>query len=252
MKQIERQVIRKRAALIRKGRYVFASAIRDQYQAVIKALSMYTPGQVKEHLPFLVKEEPIQQAFEKMYVQAADIAMMWRKNLIPPKKDGVEDVYKMHFVANLKTFARHKTASRVTGITETTRERIAQAIDYAMEEGIGVPSMTDLIIENVARDYKEITVARSQMIAQTEMITASNEASMEAGRSTGLETHKFWSTSGLGNVRDSHMEAEQDSNDVGGYADGELFSNGLLYPGDPNGPPEEVINCHCCLLLEIV
>lgn len=252
MKQIERLIIRKRATLIRKGRAVFASAIRDQYQSVINALSMYPVEQVKEHLPNIIKEEPIQRAFEKMYVQAAGIADIWRKHLLPPRKDGVDDLYKAHFEANLKTFARHKTAARVTGITETTRERIAQAIDASMAEGLGVPSMVDLVIENVARDYKEMTVARSKLIAQTEMITASNEATVEAGKSTGLETRGFWSTSGLPNVRDSHLQAEADSNDSGGVTEGETFSNGLLYPGDPNGGPEEVINCHCSLMIEIV
>ena len=28
----------------------------------------------------------------------------------------------------------------------------------------------------------------------------------------------------------------------------ELFSNGLLYPGDPNGDPGEVWNCRCTLI----
>ena len=248
MKQIERQVIRKRAALIRKSRAVFASAIRDQYQAVINALAMYPLDQVREHLSGIVKETPIQLAFERTYMQAADIGMMWRKYLLPPKKDGIEDMYRTHLVANLKTFTKHKTASRVVGITETTREYIAEVIDSGMVSGMSVADMTSLIRDN----YKELTVARSKLIAQTEMITAANEATFEAGRSTGLETRKFWSTSGLPNVRDSHLQAEADSNDSDGLMDDEVFSNGLLYPGDPAGDASEVCNCHCCLLIEIV
>lgn len=253
MKQIEKAIIRKRAALIRKSRAVFASAIRDQYQAVINALAMYPLDQVREHLSGIVKEDPIQLAFERTYTQAADIGMMWRKYLLPPKKDGIEDMYRTHLVANLKTFTRHKTASRVVGITETTRERIADVIDMGMgTEGLSVADMTVLIRGDIMADYKEFTVARSKLIAQTEMITAANEATFEAGRSTGLETRKFWSTSGLPNVRDSHLQAEADSNDSGGLTEYEAFSNNLQYPGDPNGDASEVCNCHCCLLIEIV
>lgn len=252
MKAIERQIIRKRLTLIRKGRGVFASAIRSQYQSVINALSTYPVHQIKEHLSGIIKEEPIQQAFEKMYVQAADIADIWRKHLNPPKKDGIEDLYKQHFQNKLKTFARSKTAARVTGITETTRERIAQAIDASMAEGLSVSSMVDLVIENVQLDYREFTEARARLISQTEMVTASNEATQEAARSTGLETRKFWSTSGLPNVRDSHLQAEADSNDQGGLTEDEVFSNGLIYPGDPSGDASEVCNCHCTLLIEIV
>lgn len=252
MKTIERQVIRKRLTLIKKGRAVFASAIRDQYQQAIRAVGIYPLEQLKEGIRAEITEEPIQKAFESMYVQAVDIADIWRKHLLPPTKDGLDDMYRAHIQANLKVFSRHKTASRVTGITETTRERIAQAIDYAMEEGAGVATMSDYIIENIKLDYKEFTQSRANLISQTEMITSSNEATIEAGRSTGLEMRKFWSTSGLPNVRDSHMAAEIDSNDVGGYPDGEAFSNGLLYPGDPSGDASEVCNCHCCLLLEVV
>lgn len=252
MKQIERQIIRKRLTLIKKGRTVFASAIREQYQQAINAVGIYPLEQLKDGIKEEITESPIRNAFEKMYVQADSIADIWRKHLIPPKKDGIDDMYRAHIAANLKTFARHKTASRVTGITETTRDRIAQAIDNAMEEGAGVVTITDRIIDNIKKDYKEFTQARANLIAQTEMVTASNEASLEAGKSTGLEIRKFWSTSGLPNVRESHMSAEIDSNDVGGYADGETFNNGLMYPGDPSGSPEEVCNCHCCLLLEVV
>jgi hypothetical protein len=252
MKQIERQVIRKRLTLIRKGRAVFASAIRDQYQAVVNAVSIYSPNQLKEMLPQLVSEKPIQQAFEKMYVQAMPIAEMWRKYLLPPKKDGVDDMYLKGIELKMREFARSRTGTRIKGITETTRERVSNAINYAMETGGSVDSMTNIITSTLMNDYKEFTQARARMISQTEMITASNEASIQAGFSTGLETRKFWSTSGLGNVRDSHLQAEADSNDAGGYADDEPFSNGLMYPGDPTGPPEEVINCHCCVLLEIV
>jgi hypothetical protein len=252
MKQIERQILRKRAALIRKGRPVFASAIRDQYQAVIRAASMYSPNQLKEMLPQLVSEKPIQQAFEKMYVQAVPIAEMWRKYLLPPKKDGLDEMHLKGIELKMREFARSRTGRRIKGITETTRERIANAINYAMETGGSVDTMTNIITSTLMNDYREFTQARARMISQTEMITASNEASVQAGFSTGLETRKFWSTSGLGNVRDSHLQAEADSNDVGGYADNEAFSNGLMYPGDPTGEPEQICNCHCTVLIEIV
>lgn len=252
MKQIEKMTIRKRAALIRKGRAVFASAIRDQYQSVMNHVGVYSPNQLLEHLPQLVKEDPIQQAFEKMYVQATPIGMMWRKYLLPPKKDGIDDMYAQHFTNKLREVGRSRTALRVKGITETTRERIANVIQYNMETGGSVDDIRTGITSMLMNSYKEFTPERAKLISQTEMVTSSNEAIVQAGFSTGLETRKFWSTSGLGNVRDSHLQAEQDSNDVGGYADDEAFSNGLMYPGDPTGGPEEVCNCHCCLLLEIV
>jgi hypothetical protein len=47
-------------------------------------------------------------------------------------------------------------------------------------------------------------------------------------------------------TRHSHLEAAQRS--AQGIPLDEAFSNGLMYPGDENGPPEEVINCRCTLV----
>lgn len=251
MKAIERQVIRKRLTLIKKGRAVFASAIRDQYQQAIRAVGIYPLEQLKECIRAEITEEPIQKAFERMYVQAVDIADIWRKHLLPPTKQDTETMWGNYTAAQLREYARSRTGRRIKGITETTRERVSNAINYAMESGGSVEDMTKTITYFLRNDYKEFTTVRARMIAQTEMVTASNEASILAGQSTGLEMRKFWSTSGLPNVRESHMAAEIDSNDVGGYSDGEAFSNGLQYPGDPSGDASEVCNCHCCLLLEV-
>ena len=84
------------------------------------------------------------------------------------------------------------------------------------------------------------------------MISASNQASEFAADSTGYDYLKFWSTSGLPNIRETHLEAEKYSDDKGGLKPDETFPNGLLYPGDPNGAAEEVINCRCTLMHEIV
>jgi len=44
-------------------------------------------------------------------------------------------------------------------------------------------------------------------------------------------------------VRPTHAECgEQGPVEMGG-----VFANGLRFPGDPNGGPEEVCNCRCWL-----
>jgi uncharacterized protein with gpF-like domain len=52
-----------------------------------------------------------------------------------------------------------------------------------------------------------------------------------------------WLTARDDRVRDSHQELDGEVAAVG-----DRFSNGLLYPLDPAGPPEEIVNCRCVAL----
>jgi len=176
---------------------------------------------------------------------------------LPPAKDGVDDIYRTVFERNLAEYGRTKAGKRITNITGTTQERIEevvqQATTQAISEGLGIAETRNLILDTILQDYKEFTPQRARLIAQTEMITASNQAAMEGARSTGMEFRKFWSTSGKGNSRQSHVNAEQESIDKNGLREDEKFeSTDMLYPGDPEGTADEVCNCHCQLLTEIV
>ena len=254
MTPFERNIVQKRAAIIKRSKPIFAIAIKKQYQQAIKCIRSHSPETIHEHLRESIKKDPVQLAFKMTYPLAADVAMMWRRRLLN-QKDGVEDLHKRVIQTNLSHFAQIKGKERISSITHTTFEQIKGVVNYvidkAREEGLGITSTREMIIEYVGQNYDDISDQRAQLISQTEMITASNQATMEGARSTGYGFKKYWSTSGLDNVRDSHLECEQFSIDNGGLAEDEIFPNGLLYPGDPAGEADEVCNCHCTLLTEI-
>ena len=257
MKAIERLIIQKRKTLIKRSKKIFERAIREQYLQALHTVELYSFDQLKEHIRDTIKPEPIENAFNYAYASTAEIALIWRNKLLPPKKDGVDDIYRTVFERNLREYGRVKAGKRITNITGTTRDRIESVVQdatsQAIEDGLGITDTKTLILESIRSDYMEFTEARAQLIAQTEIITASNQAAMEGARSTGMEFRKFWSTSGIGNSRQSHVDAEQESIDKNGLREDESFdANGLMFPGDPMGPPEEVCNCHCTLLIELV
>jgi hypothetical protein len=120
-------------------------------------------------------------------------------------------------------------------------------------EGLGIEQIQKNIIKELGASISGNVKARARAIAQTEMISASNQASVYAAKSTGYETRKFWMTSGQESTRESHLEAEIYSDNAGGLKDNETFPNGLLYPGDPStDDASEVINCRCTIIHEIV
>ena len=80
---------------------------------------------------------------------------------------------------------------------------------------------------------------RALMIARTEIGSAMNAAA-QAGYVAGGATHKGWLSARDDRVRDSHQDVDGEIVPIE-----QAFSNGLMHPSDPNGPPEEVINCRC-------
>lgn len=92
---------------------------------------------------------------------------------------------------------------------------------------------------------------RADTIARTESLTALNTGShdamrqgIEAGHMAAGEVVKVWRTALDSRVRESHQAMEKQT--VPWNADFVTPSGvHLKHPGDPNGPPEEVINCRC-------
>jgi HK97 family phage portal protein len=80
--------------------------------------------------------------------------------------------------------------------------------------------------------------SRAAEIAAAKTTTASVYGSTQAARQGGLRS-KTWQVNSQ-NPRDEH--AAMDGETVG---IGELFSNGMAWPGDPAGGPENNSNCRC-------
>lgn len=126
-----------------------------------------------------------------------------------------------------KTVAKEVTRGFAKGAGYDT---IARAIEKAMVGGQ----------QNGGNLY------RAQRIARTEAHRIYNTAAHDAQKvahSKGADVVKQWIAVIDSRTRDSHKELD------GELVEGEddTFSNGLLYPGDPDGPAEEVINCRCFL-----
>jgi HK97 family phage portal protein len=125
-------------------------------------------------------------------------------------------------------------------IPKTVQDRLRSVIGDALEGGWTEQELTD-VIESGFRKQFNITQARCQYIARTELGGAINDSRIEGFKDVGLQRHE-WLSAQDERVRDSH----QIDGEV--VTIGERFSNGLLYPNDPGGPAEEVINCRCLTL----
>lgn len=133
-------------------------------------------------------------------------------------------------------------ASRADVLLDTPQsihDQIGEAITKAVADQ---PSLNELI-GRIKKEFHDIESSRALLIAKTEAQALYGAVQMFLMRSS-KRTMKRWQSMDDEKVRDSHNEAE----DEGPIPLEQKFSNGLMFPGDPTGGPEEVCNCRCVLL----
>jgi hypothetical protein len=149
---------------------------------------------------------------------------------------GVDDPFTMP-PARIESFLKDRD-QKLAGIPDDITARIREALN----EGIEAGDSTAKLAARIKAEFNDIDDGRAETIAQTETGVAYGVARQEAMEQAGIEWRE-WLTSGLDNVRATHLEAEGQRRKLD-----EPFKVGaaeLNFPGDPDGPPEEVINCHC-------
>lgn len=252
-RKFEKQYLRTRNNIEKKGVRMAQAAIVAQYRQFLERAKELPPAMWDK---IVIKEDPVKRFFEEFYPMSAPLGLMTRKYMTA-KKAAEDQITLSIFQRYMRQLVGTSVYSdRIKSITNTTSDRINTILRNlfleAEREGWGIDKIKRGLIDQIGESIRGNVPARAKGIAQTEMISASNQASTYAADSTGLEYRKFWSTSRLEGVRDPHIAAEQESINRNGLKPDELFSNGLLYPGDPSGDASEVINCRCTILHEIV
>lgn len=101
-------------------------------------------------------------------------------------------------------------------------------------------------VKELAKGIKKITgkttrdslrIARTQ---STRVYNSGRNIGYEQAKKLGIEMQKKWVSTYDGRTRNTHRHMQ---GEIVGIDD--VFSNGLKFPGDPDGPAEEVINCRC-------
>ena len=122
---------------------------------------------------------------------------------------------------------------------------LKKKITGEISRGLSSGQMYSEITRNIA-SWARIPKNNAMRIARTEAHRIQTKASFDAqhkAKSKGADVVKQWDASLDGKTRDSHRKLDGEVRELD-----EPFSNGLMYPGDPSGSAEEVINCRCALL----
>ena len=111
------------------------------------------------------------------------------------------------------------------GVNDTTRDKVTRAIADGIEAG----ESRNQISDRISGVYEEFGTYRSDLIARTESTAANNEGFIEAYKQSDVATHKEWIATMDDRTRPEHMALDGEIVKVS-----ENFSNGLMYPQEPN------------------
>lgn len=207
----------------------------------IYSVTEIDPYTAEKLIDSVVTKQYIEEALKWAYVDFGYQYVQWflGANAIQQKKSD-------DWLRALENLFIKKGAENVTAIFNTTKLLAKKAIQDAIAaagQGASIQSINKAIRDNIKGKGGAISTARAQMIARTEVISASNIATHEATVNMGLDLEHKWLTGGL-NVRDTHKQAEGQ----GWIPLDQKFRVGdamMAHPGDPDGGANEVINCKC-------
>ena len=121
------------------------------------------------------------------------------------------------------------------------KQKITAEVSRGIASGMSFKQVAKQL-ENQSR----IGYNRAIRIARTEghriQCTSAMDA-MHTAKQRGCNVVKQWDSTLDARTRDSHAKVDGEIREVD-----KPFSNGLMFPGDPNGSAAEVVNCRCALL----
>jgi hypothetical protein len=189
------------------------------------------------------------QTIQNLYVETGAYFARWQTRELGAglKRFNVSDKWVNEII---EYFRMHLLEQAVLPITETTKAIVLEIMEEATREGWGV----DKTVARIKQAGSDISRIRTKLIVRTETGKAANLGKWLAAQDFNYETSKKWITAGDHRVRPqtrgggisrtaaNHMIL---NGEVQGLNEG--FSNGLQFPGDPNGGADEVCNCRCTL-----
>ena len=118
------------------------------------------------------------------------------------------------------------------------KEKLTSAITQGIMQGETVDEIAERLAE--VTDMDKNAAVRNAATMTTSAQNAGRVDAAKRAQEEGVELVGMWLSTLDGLTRASHRHVDGEQREVG-----KKFSNGLLYPGDPNGAPAEVYNCRC-------
>lgn len=238
-----------RSTFERKYSMLFAKLLNAQFKSVASKINEtnYTEPPLS-----VIKEDDVRKLFVSLYqTVGSHFASQTYRTHKGLKQD--EDELQDRWEKYLNDYAKTQVGSRIVSITALTKEQIkkivASIIAQSIEEGWGAEETARSLKKTLKTQGEIINGWRSLRIARTEVMTSSNVGSLLAAREWNMPTDKIWIATLDNRTRDVHRAMNNKAVDINEPFD--VSGIPMECPGDPDGLPEDIINCRCGLAYKI-
>lgn len=143
---------------------------------------------------------------------------------------------------NVNKFLKAQAQRFATEVNATTWDDLKASLAEGNDAGESLVSLAARM-EQVMGDR---IASSAETIARTEVLPAYNKGSHDAWEQSGVVSRKQWLAAIDNRTRDAHAEAHGQT--VGLDEAFQVGGESLMFPGDPNGSADNVINCRCTMI----
>lgn len=249
-----RDTNRRRKKYERRHKGKIYKALMQQLTDVLTEVNAGILDILPEKINTIVSNNSVKTAFYNLYNDVG-----WEFFQSARFRKSIEDIERSLWDEVFEKWVEKETGERITLITDYSKELlrniVKEVIRKGQEQGLGVMEMERLLRETLTSEFRQMSRLRALRIVQTEVMSASNFATLQAGEQSGIEMRKVWMTAPVGVAKtERHTNYEPELGNQRPRK-GEPFRFGgveMQYPGDPSGGPENCINCRCALSWEPV
>ena len=217
-------------------------AVKSQLSSFTSDLQQYGVNVAVANMDVELWNKQLAPVINKLYVEAgiakANQTLSELKRLPKVQRKRTSFGYNAEWTQEiLNYFSAHLFDKVVLPISETTKEYILKIISKGIEEGWSIQRMTE---EIEREDYLDGRVRRILRTESNRAINYGNELAMDKFEH---QVQKKWVAVHDSRTRHAHLAADGQTVDQGDSYN--VGGEQLQFPGDPNGKPENTINCRC-------
>lgn len=216
------------------------NALKQQLSSFTTNMQTYGIEYARRQLQSLQFNGTMTTVIREMHITAG--LLMANKTLRDLRKRGAQKRtmgFDQQWIDDIIEYFRLHLLESVESISETTKAHILAVLEEGFQKAWTVDEIAKEINNRVYMKNRAIKIVR------TESVRAANYGVRKGADTYEFEVVKSWASIPDNRRRHSHMAVDGEVREMD-----EPFSNGLQYPGDPNGPAKEVIFCRCNLIIE--